>query len=160
MMAALALAGLAVAPQERSAPDISASFECDMERGDFLARESERVSDDDRRYLPASWTLAIDRPGEHDDRTRYADPILGKPIDVKVLWGYRNRFFSGRGELIHSEFDWWGPSFTLTFTDFGEAMIWVEYFRTVPGIPRPHSFVVHGYGNCHEMVSFPVRKPS
>jgi hypothetical protein len=160
MMAVLALAALAPAPPEGPAAGITAAFECDMVRGNFIASEKDRVSEDDRRYLPARWKLEIARPGEHDDHTRYDDPILGKPIDVKVAWGYRNRFFSGSGELIHSEFDWWGPSYTLMFTDFGEALIWVEYFRAIPGRPRPHSFVVHGYGNCHEMVSFPVRKPS
>ncbi|MEA3008441.1 MAG: hypothetical protein QOJ91_133 [Sphingomonadales bacterium] len=159
-MAALTLAVLAHAEQERVAPGITSAFECEMVRGNFFAVGSKRVSEKDRRYLPEHWTLEIGRPGQHDRSTRYDDPILGKPIDVTVLWGYRNASFDGSGKLVQSEFDWWSLFYTLDLTNFGEAMIWIEYFRTVPGTPRAQMRVFHGYGKCHEMVSVPVRKPS
>jgi len=157
-MAELVLAALAPAAQN-AAPGITAAFECEMERGSIVTVEKDRVSVEDRAYLPARWKVTLGTPGGEDKHILVDDPVLGHPVEAEVDWGYQHRFFDGRVKIVHGNFDWWQVDYGLSFTGVAEAEASVEYFRTVPGNP-PHSYLVHGYGTCHEMLSIPARKPS
>jgi hypothetical protein len=148
---------LAAAAQTNAVP-LGRHFECEMRPGNML--HGGDASADDRQYLPGSWRLEIAVPLGHGERVRYIDGVLGSPIDVQALWGYRQRDFRGNGQLVHSEFDWWGVEYTLVFAEAGEAMIWNKYLRTEMREGRPRSRELHGVGACHEIVTYRSGTPS
>jgi hypothetical protein len=133
-------------------------FECEMRPGNML--HGGEPSADDRQFLPGGWRIEIAVPVEHGDRVRYADGVLGSPIDVLALWGYRQRDFWGNGRLVRSEFDWWDVEYSLTFTEAGEATIRNKYLRTEMRDGRPRSRELNGVGTCHEIVTYQSGTPS